>query len=476
MKRSKTVAKGMIRNALILGIAILAGCMATTNRSGDKAVPEEVAQPTVMIQRIDVSDAGSNTLIRILANGPLTHDLVQLDQPERLLFTFEEAGLNPAIQPRIVNTLHATGLFPRETGKKRSQLEVTLRGKRPYEVTERMDGLDLTLRPAVAEVKKSGVPYLRDVQVAPADGGTILRLIGSDVLPTPRSFRLTKPPRLVLDIQGVTSRVETARLTPNTQEVLNIQTGSSKDRVRVVVDLASSEITHRIEANNGHPIIHFGHGRINVPGAAPVQAQPGEQASMKQAVPLDGGAHHRVVPDPMVEDIRFRRDEVVSEVRISLNRTDAVLSSRQDDNTVVVTLTGVAIPDALVRRMDVSAFGGTVSAVDAYAKGGDTMLLVRMSDPTALFEVLQKERDILVRVQPRASINNEGLNADQNRFTGQRITMDFKDIDVQNALKLIAEISNRNIITSDSVKGTLTMRLVDVPVDQALDLILEAKG
>lgn len=125
------------------------------------------------------------------------------------------------------------------------------------------------------------------------------------------------------------------------------------------------------------------------------------------------------------------------------------------------------------KRLDVRAFGAPVHTIDIDTEGQDARIVVTLNDAADQHEIMQQGETILLRVTPaeiQAGTGKKGV------YSGEKISMDFKDIDIQNALRLLAELNGLNILTSDSVQGTLTMRLVDVPWDQALDMILEAKG
>ena len=424
--------------------------MADAPPPADPEVAKAPELPQRRILAMEMLETGRGSRVSLKGDGPIRYKLFQLDNPPRLLLAFPATTLGPAVQPRTLDSGPITGLFPREKADGSSNLEIILGQSRDHDVSEQPDGLDVTILSGAVQ-KADKRPQIRSARFSQDEKGTRIHLLGAGVMPTPQTFRLNNPPRLVMDLFGVDGPAKTLRMPVATPEAQEMELAKGPEKVRLTVDLADPAIAFRVGQDEGMPVIHLTHQTATVTDSANGQTQPGIQA------------------------VDFTRDGLDGVVRIRLNQPGIVLESRHEEQNLLLTLKETAIPAELTQRMDVKAFGGPVTTIDAYAEGGDSLIVVAMSDPADQFDILQKEQEILVRIQPAVPAVAAGASG-STAYEGEKISMDFKDIDIQNALRLIAEISGLNIILSDTVTGRLTMRLVDVPWDQALDLMLDARG
>ena len=149
-------------------------------------------------------------------------------------------------------------------------------------------------------------------------------------------------------------------------------------------------------------------------------------------------------------------------------------SLKQEGNRVIVDFTGVSIGEDVVKRYDVVDFATPVTMFDAMRLGNGARLVVTASGD---FEQLayQTDNQYVVEVRPRARAT-AAVSEKEKVYTGERLTLNFQDIDVRPLLQLLADTSGQNIVVSDSVKGRVTLRLQNVPWDQALDIVLKTKG
>jgi type IV pilus assembly protein PilQ len=387
--------------------------------------------------------------ISLFSNKPLIHQIFRLSSPTRVVLVFPKTTLGPTIQPTIITDGNLTGLFPSETKAGSSRIEVTLGKLLEYEIVEREDGLDIIFIAEKSQVtgQKAGVS---DVAVSHQKNRTALRLLGQGVVATPKAFRLNNPPRLVVDMVGVTGPAQSRRLPIDSPHALHALLVGGPQKTRLVVELVDPSIGFLLEQDAGMPVIQLGHD-LQSSGETPTAAGLGKSG---------------------VYDVQFTREGQGALVRILLNRKGGALKTSREDRQIFLSMTNTPVVPALIRRMDVRAFGGPVLNIDTAFKEGGAYMVVTLDKVGSRHEVLEKAGEILVRIHPAPQKAGEEVSP----YTGSKISLDFKEIDVQNALRVVAEVSNLNIILSDSVSGTLTMRLVDVPWDQALELILEAKG
>ena len=439
---------------VLSGTLSLSSCLLAPSKTASP-LTESVAKKATRLLKMEAKQSAQGIVIALAADGALSYDLTKLDDPPRLLLTFPELRLEPTIQPILLNFPEVTGLFPAEEGEKGSRLEVVLRQTEHYTLLERADGLDLTI-PSNGE--KSVVPEEganESLRLSHDAEGTQIHLLGSAFLSEPQSFRVENPPRLILDFKVENSSFspkQTVQKFPQTSpELKEVYVAYGAGKARVVMELADATVMFSVHKVEGRPVVYLSHS----------------------------GNQNKELTVPQVEAVGFSRDGNDSLLTLQMNTAAVVLDSQTEGEGLIVTLLGTRLADSLSyhkeggKRMDVRAFGGPVNTVDIYREGEDTQIMVSMTGAANQHDILQQGNTILLRIKPAETQGTEGA---KSAYAGEKISMDFKDIDIQNALRLLAEMHHLNILTSDSVNGTLTMRLVEVPWDQALDMILEAKG
>src|SRR5207253_6008198 len=148
---------------------------------------------------------------------------------------------------------------------------------------------------------------------------------------------------------------------------------------------------------------------------------------------------------------------------------------RQQGRTLVVDFVKTSLPRNLERRMDVSDFNTPIVTVDTFAQGGNTRMVI---EPKGLWEhsAYQADNKLIVEVKSNQEDPNKLTQGTRGGYKGEKLSLNFQNIDVRAVLQVIADFTGLNIITSDTVQGNLTLRLKDVPWDQALDIIMQTKG
>ncbi len=413
--------------------------------------PDPAGLPPKRITAMEVLETGKGARVSLKGNGSLQYNLFPLMDPPRLLLVFPATTLGPAVQPRTLDRSTIVGLFPRERKDGSGNLEIILREMLDYDVQERPDGLNITV---FANKRKAGSRAgIKNVRATQDESGTHIHLLGTGVIPRPQTYRINNPPRLVMDLFGVEGPVKPLNMAISSPEAAKMELVDGPQKTRLIVDLADPTVAFRVGRDGGMPVIHLTHQTVTT------------RADGRPSTPA-------------IQTVDFTRDGEDGVVRIRVNKPGIVLDTRRQDQNLLLTLKNTSIPSELSRRLDVRAFGGPVSTIDSYADGTNSRIVVSLSDPADIHDILQKEHEIFVRVQSKenAARAEESKETVKPLYSGDKISMDFKDIDIKNALRLIAEISELNIILSDSVTGTLTMRLVEVPWDQALDLMLDSQG
>jgi type IV pilus assembly protein PilQ len=298
---------------------------------------------------------------------------------------------------------------------------------------------------------------LTAVEVMPMQGNTLqVRLRTDGTAPQPLTFTIDKPARLSVDLPDVGLALDNRRIDVGAGGVDTIVAAEATGRTRVVFNL-DSLVAYTAVAEGDSVIVTL--------GGAP-QASTGSTPPLAVAMPATGRA---------ITGVDFRRSpEGAGRVVVQLSDPTTPASLKQEGNRVIVDFTGVSLGEDLMKRYDVVDFATPVSMVDATRLGNGARIVVTA---TGDFEQLAYQTDnqyvVEVRQRPRAT----AVVAEKDKvYTGERLTLNFQDIDVRPLLQLLADTSGQNIVVSDSVKGRVTLRLQNVPWDQALDIVLKTKG
>ena len=298
----------------------------------------------------------------------------------------------------------------------------------------------------------------------------------------PRSFATEQPPRIALDFPGVRSALARKTVAVGKGPVRSVTAVEAGGRTRVVVSLVRP-VAYRLERGSGERedgrLVLVLEGRE----ATPALARAGEAAAPETAAhearkqePRRAEAAPKAGPSAArIEQVDFRRGpDGEGRVLVTLSDPAVPVDVDRRGSLVVVSFPGTRLPAKLERRLDVTDFATPVLTVDAYGEDGSSRLEIRAR---GAFESLAYQTDgrFVVEIRPKR-IARAGTQAQRPRYTGRKLSLNFQDIDVRAALQVIADFTGLNMVVSDSVKGGLSLRLKDVPWDQALDIILRTKG
>jgi type IV pilus assembly protein PilQ len=274
----------------------------------------------------------------------------------------------------------------------------------------------------------------------------------------PLSFTIDNPARISFDLPNTSLALPSRRIDVKAGGLDTILAAEAKDRTRLVLNLDRMlPYQTRVEGNN--IIVMLGTG--GAMGAAPAQAARRPTGSSASGIRA-------------ISSIDFRRGtDGAGRVIVRLTDPRTQTNLRQLGNQIVVDFSGTELPNNLMRRYDATDFGTPVTSFDVLRVGNDTRIVI---SATGEYEQLayQSDNQYVVEVQPmrRAAAAVE----DRPVYTGERLTLNFQDIETRAVLQILADASNQNIVVSDSVSGSVTLRLQNVPWDQALDIVLRTKG
>jgi type IV pilus assembly protein PilQ len=311
-----------------------------------------------------------------------------------------------------------------------------------------------------APARAADPPALQAIDVQPLPGQQLqltMRLSGP--APQPLSFTIDNPARISFDLPGTTLALPSRRIDVHSTGLDTILAAETKDRTRLVLNLDKLvPYDTRVDGNN--VIVMLGAAGPAVAAAAPATGGATPAASSSGARELRA--------------IDFRRSaDGAGRVIVKLSDPHIHINMHQVGSQVVVDFSDAGVPANLARRYDATDYGTPVSGFDVTRVGNGSRISITASGD---FDQLayQSDDQYVVEVSPR----RKALNAPDEKpvYSGERLTLNFQDIETRAVLQLLADASGQNIVVSDSVSGNVTLRLQNVPWDQALDIVLRTKG
>jgi type IV pilus assembly protein PilQ len=308
---------------------------------------------------------------------------------------------------------------------------------------------------------------LESIEVLPLSGqGLELRLQLDGAAPEPLSFTIDDPARIALDLPDTALALPSRRRDVNIGPLTTILAAEANGRSRIVLNMtALPAYSTRVEGNT--VIVSIG---AQAPGSAAAATFAGQPA----------GAATRAVAGPRaISNVDFRRGpDGAGQVLVELNDPGTPVDVRQEGGRIIVEFQDTALPTELMRRLDVADFATPVATVDALRANTNTQIIVTAS---SAYDQVAYQSDNLFTLElktpvPTQETQSAGIFDEEREYTGERLTLNFQDLDTRAVLQILADTSGLNIVVSDTVQGSVTLRLQNVPWDQALDILLTTKG
>lgn len=305
---------------------------------------------------------------------------------------------------------------------------------------------------ALEAAEQGGVIYLRLTMKAP-------------LASVPPSFSVADPARIAFDFADTGNALGRAVQNIEQGDLRSANIVQAGDRTRLVLNLVKmSPYDTRLD------------GRNVVIAIRPIGVQEAQTSVVAQAQGNFAESRLDAASGMAVRDINFRRGtQGEGRIVVDLSDPNTGIDIRQQGAGLVVDFLKASLPEHLRRRADVTDFGTPVTAMTAQQTGDNVRLTVT---PNGLWEhnAYQSDNRFVLEVKRVVEDPNKLVQGSKEKFAGEKLSLNFQNIDVRSVLQVIADFTDFNIITSDSVQGSLTLRLKDVPWDQALDIILQAKG
>ena len=305
---------------------------------------------------------------------------------------------------------------------------------------------------AVMQVANAQVSITNIVPMQIAGQGTEIRVMFNGLPPQPQAYQLEQPSRLVLDFDKAQQNLKQNSIAVATQEASSIDVSSDAQRARLTVNLADAgAFTTRVEGNTF---------------ILKINAASNAVATEKVAVQKSAQG---------ISNIGFQRGgQGEGQIVIDLLGTNTPVDVQQQGSKVVVRTLGNKVPTHLARRLNVNDFATPVSTIDAHNDGGNGVVTIQTAGS---YEYMAYQADNKLTISLKRPEDKSPLKPKAaNTYTGKKISLDFQDIEVRRVLQLLADFTEINMVAADTVQGNITLRLKDVPWDQALDIILKTKN
>lgn len=270
----------------------------------------------------------------------------------------------------------------------------------------------------------------------------------------PLSFAIDEPARVALDFPGISLNLPRKTEDIGVGMARSVTAVEAGGRSRVVLSLVKL-VPYTVKVSGNQVVL-----TLDSSGS------PTSQAATKRAAGVKGS----------IAGIDFRRGESgEGRIMVTLSDPAIVVNTFQQGDDIIVEFIGVQLPENLSRRLDVIDFATPVKVVDTKQDGGNVRMVIEAS---GVFDHLAYQSDDLFTLDVKAltQVEQEQAKKDKFTYTGERLSLNFQNIEVRAVLQLIADFTGLNMVASDTVSGSLTLRLKNVPWDQALDIILKTKG
>ncbi len=313
------------------------------------------------------------------------------------------------------------------------------------------------LRPLAALLLLPGIltaGEIQDIEYSQLpDGGVQIKISQSTAAVEPSGFTIEQPARLILDFADTTLDLASNRMEMGlslTQSLIALQT---EERARIVVNL--NQAAGWTTQANGNDLF------------VTISAISGNHSATTQSSASGN----------QISAIDFNRGSAgEGRITVDLSNETVRIDSREEPGQVVVEFLGTAVPDELARKLNVTDFGTPVTKVTTrLASSGSTQMVIEAEGD---YDVLayQTNNRYTVEIQPISALSGAELKRLKKTYDGERLSLNFQNIEVRSVLQLLADFTGKNLVASDTVTGNVTLRLKNVPWDQALDIILTTKG
>jgi len=402
------------------------------------------------ITSVSLEKSAQGDVLRIQSDGELDYQSFDLSAPPRLVLKFSKVTVKKGVAG-IKNAKPGVRNVAVSSSGSGARLDVTLSKALAYKVEQKAGALLFRFVPVAtaSKVKVPNAAVLKDISIVDRGDTTELIVRGDHMNASHDAFVTNQGRNLIVDFWGASSNLPKEHYAAATQKVSDVTVGQAKGRVRLVVKLLPGvNEKHQIDASSGKLVVRFG------------SVTPKRKAA-----------------EVLVEGVHFKPNDRIAQLVVRTNVSDPIVSVHEEKGVAIIDIRKAALAKGQERSQDVSAFPGPIRQVDAYKLGDKVRIVARLRDKVEISS-FQQGNVLTISFVPKDLAASKGgtSRAGALAYTGQKVSFDYQGIDIKNALRLIAEMSNMNFIMGEDVQGKVNMHLENVPWDQALDIILASQG
>lgn len=317
---------------------------------------------------------------------------------------------------------------------------------------------------AVLFASKINASELQDVRFASLPGdSTEITLQFSESPPEPKGYTIEKPARIALDFSGVSNALSAKYHNLGLGNAKRMTVIEAQNRTRIIIDL-NELVPYNSVVDGNNLVIRVG---ATEQGGAATMVSDSSNSTTRSSVA--SGVNQ-------IKAIDFRRgDKGDGQIVIEFSSANTDIDMSEVGGNIQLRMANIELPETLRQRLDVVDFATPVKRIDSYIEDGDAVISIK---PEGNYDYLayQADNQFTVSVEELTEAEVEDRRKEKFPFTGEKLSLNFQDIEVRAVLQLIADFTGLNLVASDTVGGSITLRLQNVPWDQALELILKTKG
>ena len=428
------------------------------------------------IQSLAWESGGDAPALQIRIDGETSYKVESLEAGRRLRVTFPDSTLGPSLK-ELEGRNSVKGVYPYLADNGTAvNVDLLLSEAGQLDVQKTAYGYRVIALPGTAAVTTSGGPEaeplgpgtaasdknrIEEILYSKLPGDRIQITLKMSKTPVePSAFSITKPARVALDFTNTRVGVPNKTVYVRKGAVTSVKVIEAEDRTRVVLNLIKPvAYTTSIEGNN-----------FILTVAAPVSTIVGtEQPKTTRFVSARKGGRYSL------KAIDFRRGpQGDAKIIINLSEPSVGIDIREQAGEIVLDFLNTSVPEELQRRLDVIDFATPVQTIDTFMQGKNTRMIIT---PKGKYEHVAYQAGNVFTISVKPILEKEGeKKVDEFGYSGEKLSLNFQNIEVRAALQVLADFTGLNFVVSDTVTGSLTLRLKDVPWDQALDLIVDSKN
>lgn len=295
----------------------------------------------------------------------------------------------------------------------------------------------------------------------------------SGIAVAPKVFKTDNPARVVLDFVGIKNGLTRKIYYINQGAALNAYVVEADGRVRVILNLLEA-MPYEVKTDGNKVLLTLTPTTATKSAALPLKQQS------RMSIPATEKATNAVVaahiPEQTISGFDFKRgDKGEGRILVSLANKNTVVNSKKENGKVVINFLNTQLPEGLAKRLDVSEFATPVKFIDTVAAKQETTLTVTTVNELYDYSVFQTDGMLTVEFRPLSDAEKEKQEKSRVKYTGDRLSLNFQDIEIRSIIAILAEFTGQNMVAGEDVSGNITLKLDDVPWDEALDFIMMTK-